>query len=204
MKKMMIMICIMTCSILHGSELMLSPKVIYSLPQLVRMCDLAGIGKITAVDGRTAIYDGRVVPVDGWDVSIELMSVWYGESLSNVTVRMGSELPSSPPATNSICVVIAATNQWDIYSANICGWDYMANPELWEGDPEEIYTGYRLESGMNSLFPTNGNAEAVLFTSNLVNVAKIGPDKTAFYHLLRDGVTNSSERVRMDSYNFAS
>jgi len=170
-----------------------------SLPQIVRFCDVAGIGRIIDTKGR-------------WEpesVTIEVMDYWHGALPTNtVTLRSSHSSRLHDGVSNkTVCVFLAYTNLWYEEQRDLpfqkLAWDYVA-------ERKSLPTPVGVEDNsvlykVSSVFPIDKDGGYMAqWVSNLVQCVKVKPDEDKFMSLLCEGMTNGvSQEVKIGAVFFA-
>ena len=153
-----------------------------TVPQLVRFCDVAGVGKIT----------GHEWEPDPERVTIEVMDYWYGGLPTNTVTlykaRTGKGLHQG--LSNGVaCVFLAYTNLWHEEKAasksQKLTWDYMTHRESTQ-PPVGTTNRLMFYSGrVYSIFPADvDGGRMAQWTFNLVQCVKVNPDEDTFMSVL--------------------
>jgi hypothetical protein len=165
------------------------------MPAQAYLCDIAGVGIV--VESQPSWFN------------IAISNVWFGTTTGNI-MRI-EVVDSSPPATNTPIVFLAATNLY--FKANvvdpaylICSWSFLTNRTACMASANyytNAFGAWNLVGDKLSWFyVSEDNGATAAYASNLVYKARIQQSPEAVYEYLRTQAntnTTLSQKVWADA-----
>jgi len=162
------------------------------LPQAVRFCDVAGVGRVVGQE----LEQGQEYASF---ITVEVSDYWHGALPTNTITIHGLSGLFPDPGKLPACVFLAYTNLWfkggQASPFQRLRWDYMA---YLKNLPEPVGATDRLTLfDGHFLIPVGAGDDyeyVAQWVSNLVHAMKVEPDEGKFMSLICEGAVNESSK----------